>query len=251
MALSRRSELSTTAACQSSSSSQGEVRRATSRATTAHPHLLAAAIETLGLGLIICDRYGTIVYANPAAETSAISGAGACLSALTAGEFKRFLTLIDAALDQSLSGGLCVQGECGERTFLIVSPISPHSAQHPGLAVVTIRSDDEPLGPGVEAIRQMFRFTPTEADLAHRLLNNQSLGEIRAERGVSENTVRTQLAHVFSKAGVTSQRELVRLLSLVPSSRYQVFNEATSPVQVMTSPTATPSGLTGAFGARR
>jgi DNA-binding CsgD family transcriptional regulator len=45
----------------------------------------------------------------------------------------------------------------------------------------------------------------------------RSTDEIVMDRGVSRNRVRTQLAAILRKAGTTSQRDLVSLLSLLPA----------------------------------
>jgi DNA-binding CsgD family transcriptional regulator len=48
------------------------------------------------------------------------------------------------------------------------------------------------------------------------LLAGRSLAEIGAKRKVSENTLRTQLANILRKTETANQRDLVRLLSLLP-----------------------------------
>ncbi|MDB5451430.1 MAG: hypothetical protein JWO33_8 [Caulobacteraceae bacterium] len=173
--------------------------------------------------MIICDRSGTVVYADSTAQTSASkcglsvsSGPMGRIGGLTCEQSRRLLASIRAALDSGIGAGTCLEGQAGQRMLIVVSRLPQGRGQQAGLALVAIRSDDEPRPPSLEVIRQMFNFTPAEADLALRMMGKQSLAEIRMEKGVSENTVRTQLAHVFSKTGVASQRELVRLLAMIP-----------------------------------
>jgi DNA-binding CsgD family transcriptional regulator len=45
-----------------------------------------------------------------------------------------------------------------------------------------------------------------------------SLKQIQEDRGVSENTIRTQIAHILAKTGAANQRELVKLLGSLPAA---------------------------------
>jgi DNA-binding CsgD family transcriptional regulator len=47
----------------------------------------------------------------------------------------------------------------------------------------------------------------------------KSLEEIATERSVKITTVRTRLARLFARAGAESQRDLVRLIALLPPLR--------------------------------
>jgi DNA-binding CsgD family transcriptional regulator len=89
----------------------------------------------------------------------------------------------------------------------------------PPSALVTLRR--AAASPTVTAITlgRLFGLTPAEASLALALLAGRSLAEIGAERGVTGNTLRTQLAQVLRKTGTANQRNLVRLLGLLPPMR--------------------------------
>ncbi|WP_093425974.1 MULTISPECIES: helix-turn-helix transcriptional regulator [unclassified Pseudomonas] len=63
-----------------------------------------------------------------------------------------------------------------------------------------------------EIMRQVFEFTPAEANLAMELANGLSLDEAAELLGIRRNTARTHLRAIFAKAGVTRQAELVRLV---------------------------------------
>ncbi|MCU1717658.1 helix-turn-helix transcriptional regulator [Pseudomonas sp. 5P_3.1_Bac2] len=63
-----------------------------------------------------------------------------------------------------------------------------------------------------EVMRQVFEFTPAEANLAMELANGMSLDEAAELLGIRRNTARTHLRAIFAKAGVTRQAELVRLV---------------------------------------
>lgn len=57
-----------------------------------------------------------------------------------------------------------------------------------------------------------FGLTPAETQLVLRLLDGESLKTIAAARGVSYETIRTTLKHVFEKTGTHRQSELVILM---------------------------------------
>jgi len=69
-------------------------------------------------------------------------------------------------------------------------------------------------------LAQAFGLTPMEAQVCLLLLEGGSLKTVAQQLGVSHNTVRTHLAHVFDKTGVRRQAELVKLLvSAMPGTR--------------------------------
>ncbi|MFJ4036742.1 helix-turn-helix transcriptional regulator [Microbacterium sp. NPDC090007] len=61
-------------------------------------------------------------------------------------------------------------------------------------------------------------LTPTERALASALQSPSSLAEIARERGVSVNTVRSQVRSIYVKLGVNGRAEAVRLLTSSPST---------------------------------
>ncbi|MBR7889829.1 hypothetical protein J9B83_12890 [Marinomonas sp. A79] len=61
-------------------------------------------------------------------------------------------------------------------------------------------------------LQDMYRLTPSEANLALCLTNGSSLQSYSSDKQISIQTVRTQLKAVFHKLHVKSQTELVRKL---------------------------------------
>jgi DNA-binding CsgD family transcriptional regulator len=60
--------------------------------------------------------------------------------------------------------------------------------------------------------RQLFDFTPAEANFDVELVNGLSLDEAAIKLGIRRNTARAHLRSIFMKADVTRQSELVRVL---------------------------------------
>jgi DNA-binding CsgD family transcriptional regulator len=56
-----------------------------------------------------------------------------------------------------------------------------------------------------------FGLTPAEIRLTHALLESDSLAQAAEPLGISINTAKTQLASIFRRTGVRSQKELAQL----------------------------------------
>ena len=94
--------------------------------------------------------------------------------------------------------------------------VEPHPLERSGLGAAVIFATDPERGRGAsaETLSARYGFTPAEWDVAQRLAAGADLEHIAAELGITLHTVRGHLKHVFTKAGVHRQAELVaRLLS--------------------------------------
>src|SRR5450830_392650 len=67
-----------------------------------------------------------------------------------------------------------------------------------------------------ETLRRLFDLTPGESQVGLALANGASLAEIASTCGVSLNTVKTHLRHIFGKTGTCRQGELIALLHSYP-----------------------------------
>ena len=63
-----------------------------------------------------------------------------------------------------------------------------------------------------EVLETLYQLTHAEAELVRLIAEGNSLEEVAAERGVTMNTVRSQLKQVFSKTDTSRQGELVHLV---------------------------------------
>lgn len=82
-------------------------------------------------------------------------------------------------------------------------------------ALVTIREVGKSSSRVAERARQLFNFSPAEAEIVARVAQGRDTAEIAAERKVSINTLRVQVASAMVKVGVHRQAELVSVLSSV------------------------------------
>jgi DNA-binding CsgD family transcriptional regulator len=97
---------------------------------------------------------------------------------------------------------------------IVVLPAGNHA---PGSALVIL--DDPAARPGEDRFRrlaQAYSLTPAEAALAKGLAEDRALDEIAAARGVTKETIRTQLKSLFLKTGVRRQIDLLKLIIQMP-----------------------------------
>ncbi|MCJ2182866.1 helix-turn-helix transcriptional regulator [Novosphingobium sp. 1949] len=95
---------------------------------------------------------------------------------------------------------------------LALHPAASGPARH-ALLLIDDPAVRRPEGRRVQDLRQIFRLSPGETDLALNLLCDQSLEQIAQARRVTKETVRSQLRALFHKTDTTRQSTLVRLLS--------------------------------------
>jgi len=96
--------------------------------------------------------------------------------------------------------------------------VEPHPLDPSGAGAAVIFATDPEQGRRSSApeLATRYGFTPAECDVAQRLAAGADLEKIAAELDITLHTVRGHLKHVYSKAGVHRQAELVaRLLSEV------------------------------------
>ncbi len=65
----------------------------------------------------------------------------------------------------------------------------------------------------------MFGLSPSQASLALALYNGSTVEAFAETRGVKISTVRSHLAQTLAKTGTANQRDLVRLIGMLPTVR--------------------------------
>lgn len=105
--------------------------------------------------------------------------------------------------------GLRLGGDAEAPLPVAVLPAGPEAAD--GVLLIPLCSA-EPL-PDPALLRDLFRLTPAEAEIARGLAAGRRLDEIADARGVSMNTLRTQLRALLDKVGCSRQADLVQVLT--------------------------------------
>jgi DNA-binding CsgD family transcriptional regulator len=89
--------------------------------------------------------------------------------------------------------------------------ISARITQHAAAAIFIAAAGSTPM-PALDAIAALFGLTAAEKRVAGHVAAGRSRGEIALTGGVSDDTVKSQLAAIFDKTGAGSQRELELLI---------------------------------------
>jgi DNA-binding CsgD family transcriptional regulator len=185
-----------------------------------------ATLDKLNRGVFLLDATGRVCFANQAAEamTARVNGLRVRRgrlqfeSADANAEFEGLLTGVVASDRASLV--LRVDGSRRRAPYrVLVSPLAPrsgHRGHGAGYCVFIYEPNggQKPL-PG-KLLANLYGLTAAEARLANELFGGRSLADSAVACGISINTAKSVLKRIFTKCSVTSQSELVLLLSLGP-----------------------------------
>lgn len=191
---------------------------------------LGAALEALPEGIALLDPQRRLVFANAAlramtgpANGLALAAEGGIASrdpACQAG-IARAVTAALAALDGRIgllpaAGRVALPRRAGGALILRAVPIRRAGTATPGgfRGVMLLVSETAPrAAPGAALLGKLFGLTPAEAALAAALAAGRTAAEHAARRGVSAETVKTQMAALRRKTGTRRQTELAALLA--------------------------------------
>jgi DNA-binding CsgD family transcriptional regulator len=183
------------------------------------PVLVDAALRLLvdqcEQGLAVVDRFARAHYLNRAARAIVDRGLlrleHGCLRGPTAEDGAALRRLFAA-------GGGSVRLDRAGGTLLIAASAIPAAHDPAGGAALLLRLIDPAAAPRPDpgTLRDQFGFTPAEAALAVDILAGMDLAASARRRGITRNTARAHLRHLFGKTGTRRQAELMRLLLLCP-----------------------------------
>ncbi|HEY1614756.1 MAG TPA: PAS domain-containing protein [Rhizomicrobium sp.] len=209
-----------------------------------HPHLMRAyqlanrltgmravdaglrqVVEHASSATMLVDAAARVQYANAAAEALLTTGSGLSLKrgALRAStdEAARQLRAIiakAAAGSGERSSGAMLLERLGKRPLSVMaSPLLKESGPlfgHRSTVLVCVNDPEKQPRACDQRLRRLFGLTAAEGRLAAQLLNGMDLRTASRLSGISFNTARTHLAHIFHKTGVTRQSGLIRLLTI-------------------------------------
>jgi DNA-binding CsgD family transcriptional regulator len=208
------------------------IRRALQLRLT-HRHALpnrtyAAMLDDLALGIVVCEPSGRVALANKAAQTMARAGRGIILGgrrngikALLPSEAAALAAMIHDAANGGAGGVMRVTGNDGAAALIaLVTPL-PRRFGFVGntpaaLALVTLRSTRDSPAFAAGTLIALFGLSPAQAEIALAIYNGKSTEQIAVERGVAPTTMRTHLSEIFLRTGAENQRDLVRMLGMLP-----------------------------------
>jgi len=191
---------------------------------TQETQLLARALESLKLGVVILDESGTVLRSNAAAETilrrkDGLRLVNAGLSCTAPAEDRRLRGAIRSALQRHAASGegiavAATRDDGCSRVGLLVQALPPgplDGGRRPAVAVF-LRDPHGECHPAPGVVAQLFGLTPVETRLALEMTNGATLDETAALLDIRRNTARTHLRSIFAKIGVQRQAALVRVI---------------------------------------
>lgn len=193
---------------------------------SASESLLRIVFDHLPQAVILADSMGQVVFANREARMIGAAGNGLRLGpgglrAETVEQTKALRALIDAAAGaQSANPGgaaLALSRRSGRALSLVVSPLPSARGMSACLdsephVLILVVDPDRALPLSAEQLRQLYGFTPAEAQVAIAAVRGRGLPAIAAELDIALTTAKTHLQRVFEKTGTRRQAELVRLI---------------------------------------
>lgn len=187
-------------------------------------------LEDLKKGVLICDASFRIVFKNTQADAiisrnPSITVSEDDLLVFSNQEFSTSVMLglssaVTASLEQRVENDviLCLPIE-DQNVTITISPLLTSKAdssiarQHRGGALIGLY--DWSLRPSVDprVIRKIFGLTPSEANVAVKLVNGSSISDIASQTYRTRETIKSHLKSVFRKTNTKRQGELVALLA--------------------------------------
>jgi DNA-binding CsgD family transcriptional regulator len=188
---------------------------------------LAEAIDRLPTGLLLLDAKRRVVVQNKGAEKILALNDGFRIdrhgpSVDDARENATLQRLIADAMEARAgheirsAGFVSVSRPSGDRAYAVmVTPLlaAPgQSVASDAVVAVFVADPSARVVAGPEVLAELYQLTHSEAELVRLLAAGLSLEEAAEKRGVSLNTARSHLKHVFAKTDTSRQGELVRLI---------------------------------------
>jgi DNA-binding CsgD family transcriptional regulator/PAS domain-containing protein len=187
--------------------------------------MLRQATDNAGLICVMVDRDSKLIDCSAAAAALLARGGslkvsfGGRLAAASETATKRLRQLITLAATGGGGGLMRVTNVADESFCMIqivpggVSTDNPFDPRYAGCALVFVRQPSGSRSVDVQQIRVALDCTQAEAEVAAALVSGHSPTRISTNRGVTANTVRTQIRSLLTLAGVNRIAELVALLA--------------------------------------
>jgi DNA-binding CsgD family transcriptional regulator len=204
-----------------------QLRRRLGGRQSASTHVMA--LEALAFGAVILDANGHVVFANDAARALERAAAGIRLGnasrpieALRRSETRQLCHLVHEAASGGPGGVMRLSDRNGTPALLVlVTPLprGAHGIHDGGHALLTLRAASDSPAFSEAMLSGLFGLSPAQAAITYALYCGQTPEEIAERRGIRISTLRSHLAQIFQRTGAQSQRDLMRLLALLPPVR--------------------------------
>lgn len=190
--------------------------------------LYAHTVDCMQMGVVIVDETAMVLSANGIAnkileEKDGIKLVGNKIMLHCKKENKDFQSMVNNAVSRppvlasnQVGNAIPVSRPSGRDRLGVLIRATPRSERlgqkRTPAGMIFIRDPERKTLPSGEMLQRLFGFTPAEAALAKLLAQGLNVEAAAIHLCISKNTVRTQLAALFSKTGATRQSSLVQLL---------------------------------------
>lgn len=188
---------------------------------TVEKEALSNVLEQLTAAVVLLDRTGKVQRMNPAGEAMCTQG---LVASVRGGMLTLAGTDANDALYQALLAGsnipqlIPVTPSAGQRYIAAVMQAEPKS----GTYALLINHQEAELPAIGRHLSQLFGLTPREVSVLMPMLEGKTIDETAASLGISEATVRTHLARLFTKTGTNRQTDLVQtVMKSIPPFRLE------------------------------
>jgi len=190
--------------------------------------VLADSLDELASAVIIVDATGRIIHANASAhrliaEANVLRATNGRIAALDPQSSQSLLDVFAAAQAGDAAVGrkgiaVALTARTGDRYLAHVLPLTSGARRKAGVsyaatAAMFIRKAalDRPSPP--EAVASQFTLTPAEVRVLFAIVEIGGVPEVAPVLGISEQTVKTHLHHIYEKTATKRQADLVKLVA--------------------------------------
>jgi DNA-binding CsgD family transcriptional regulator len=183
---------------------------------TAFGEAAGEVVNMAALGMVLCSPSGAVVAANPAAaerlrKRDGLMREAGMLAAESPVDTAELRRSVKRTAETGVPDSLLIRRANGSPPLMAVTRAVGHGERRGVVVAMRDTGCRSPLfAPRIKAI---FRLAPAEADIITQLALGSDLSEIAAARGVTINTIRTQMASAMLKVGVNRQAELVATIA--------------------------------------
>lgn len=188
---------------------------------------LAGSLDHLAAAVFIIDDRGNLAHSNASGDAllqarsvfrlvhGRIEAVGASANAALSAALAQ-TSLGKPAADRAAA--IAIETAAGDRYFAHVLPLTAGLRRKAGLrfsasaAIFVVKAAID-VSVATEFVRDEFALTAAELRVLRAVVEIGGVAEIAAALGISEDTVRTHLRHIFDKTDARSQVELVKLVA--------------------------------------
>jgi DNA-binding CsgD family transcriptional regulator/PAS domain-containing protein len=183
-------------------------------------------LDKLATGIMILTPGGKLVYANASAEGLLSSGQNiAVKGGRVQAAHPPFAAGFDEAVERACAendtdiglygNGIPLPSREGAPAVCYVLPLGKSESRRalgPGLAALFISTEKAALPPTLEALSALTGLTSQESRIALMIAGGMSPKDGAARLGISLNTIRSHITHIFQKTGASDQQAVAKLV---------------------------------------